>query len=116
MAQWGVRQLVVDPVMVATSGDYLADESAGRAILELLLPLATIVTPNIPEAEALLGAPRGRCAQQRRRRRAQGSGGRAGAVLALLLRPGAALVRPAQLPFPPLLLPLPLAASAPRWT
>jgi hydroxymethylpyrimidine kinase/phosphomethylpyrimidine kinase len=58
--QWGVRQLVVDPVMVATSGDYLADQSAGRAILELLLPLATIVTPNIPEAESLLGATRGR--------------------------------------------------------
>jgi hydroxymethylpyrimidine/phosphomethylpyrimidine kinase len=59
--QWGVRQLVVDPVMIATSGDMLADDSAGKAILELLLPMATIVTPNIPEAEALLGAGKGRC-------------------------------------------------------
>jgi hydroxymethylpyrimidine/phosphomethylpyrimidine kinase len=45
--------LVVDPVMVAKSGDPLLQENARTALIELLLPLATIVTPNIPEAEVL---------------------------------------------------------------
>lgn len=45
---------VIDPVMVAKSGDHLMDESSQDTIRELLLPLATIVTPNIPEAEVLL--------------------------------------------------------------
>lgn len=47
--------LVVDPVMVATSGDRLLDPAAVAAILEKLLPLATLVTPNLPEAEILAG-------------------------------------------------------------
>lgn len=46
--------LVVDPVMVAKSGDRLLDPHAERAYREHLLPLATLVTPNLPEAEALL--------------------------------------------------------------
>ena len=50
-----VPHLVVDPVMVATSGDPLLDDDAVGALTELLLPLATVVTPNIPEAERLLG-------------------------------------------------------------
>jgi hydroxymethylpyrimidine/phosphomethylpyrimidine kinase len=49
--------LVVDPVMVAKSGDRLLDEGAQRAYLEALFPLATLVTPNLFEAEALLGRP-----------------------------------------------------------
>ena len=48
-------RLVVDPVMVATSGARLLDEDAVSALCERLLPLATLVTPNIPEAEALTG-------------------------------------------------------------
>ena len=48
-------RLVVDPVMVATSGDRLLEEDAVEALLEDLLPLATIVTPNVPEAEILAG-------------------------------------------------------------
>jgi len=44
---------VLDPVMVATSGDRLLDEGAERAILERLLPLATLVTPNLEEAALL---------------------------------------------------------------
>ena len=47
--------LVVDPVMVAKSGDRLLDEAALRAMKEWLLPHAFVVTPNIPEAEALAG-------------------------------------------------------------
>ncbi|GBD10547.1 Hydroxymethylpyrimidine/phosphomethylpyrimidine kinase [bacterium HR23] len=47
--------LVVDPVMVAKSGDPLLREDAVSALRDLLIPLATVVTPNIPEAEALTG-------------------------------------------------------------
>jgi hydroxymethylpyrimidine/phosphomethylpyrimidine kinase len=52
-----VGPLVVDPVMVARSGDALVDASARRAYVELLFPLAAVVTPNLLEAEALLGHP-----------------------------------------------------------
>jgi hydroxymethylpyrimidine/phosphomethylpyrimidine kinase len=48
--------VVVDPVMVAESGATLLDEGARRALVELLLPLATVATPNIPEARELTGA------------------------------------------------------------
>ncbi len=48
--------LVVDPVMVATSGDRLLDESATQALVDRLLPRATLVTPNRPEAAVLTGA------------------------------------------------------------
>jgi hydroxymethylpyrimidine/phosphomethylpyrimidine kinase len=46
--------LVVDPVMVAKSGDRLLDPSAESAYIERLFPLAALITPNIPEAEVLL--------------------------------------------------------------
>ena len=45
--------LVVDPVMVAKSGDRLLREDAVKSLRETLLPLASVVTPNVPEAEAL---------------------------------------------------------------
>ena len=47
--------LVVDPVMVATSGARLLRQDAVRTLLDELLPLATVVTPNVPEAECLAG-------------------------------------------------------------
>ena len=47
--------LVVDPVMVAKGGHRLLQPEAERAYRERLLPMATVVTPNLPEAEALLG-------------------------------------------------------------
>lgn len=47
--------LVVDPVMVATSGDRLVPEEAVEAIRTLLVPRATVVTPNVPEAVLLTG-------------------------------------------------------------
>ena len=49
--------LVVDPVMVATSGDRLLPEEAIQTLREQLLPLAAVLTPNRQEAEALLGRP-----------------------------------------------------------
>jgi hydroxymethylpyrimidine/phosphomethylpyrimidine kinase len=47
--------IVVDPVMVSTSGSRLLQEDAVDAVKALLLPLATLVTPNLPEAEVLCG-------------------------------------------------------------
>ena len=47
--------VVVDPVMVAKSGDRLLDEAAVETLRERLLPLATLITPNLPEAAVLLG-------------------------------------------------------------
>ena len=49
--------LVVDPVMVASTGDPLMMEDALGAICERLLPLATVITPNMPEAGIILGKP-----------------------------------------------------------
>jgi hydroxymethylpyrimidine/phosphomethylpyrimidine kinase len=49
--------IVVDPVMVATSGDRLLTPDAAEALRKELLPLALVVTPNLPEAAALLDAP-----------------------------------------------------------
>ncbi len=50
-----VDHLVVDPVMISTSGYPLIDREGQRAMREFLLPLATLCTPNLPEAEALSG-------------------------------------------------------------
>ena len=55
LRQYGARNIVVDPVMVATSGSRLISEDAVGALCEHLLPLATVLTPNIPEAELLSG-------------------------------------------------------------
>ncbi len=49
------KRIVIDPVMVATSGSALLQNSAVSALQNELLPLATIITPNIPEAEVLSG-------------------------------------------------------------
>lgn len=49
--------IVLDPVLVATSGDALAEDGVAAAICEKLVPVAAIVTPNIDEAAALTGAP-----------------------------------------------------------
>lgn len=53
----GFDRLVVDPVMVAKSGDRLLDADAERAYVDRLFPIASLITPNLPEAEALLGRP-----------------------------------------------------------
>lgn len=48
---------VIDPVMIASSGARLLDAGCERALIEQLLPRAEVLTPNLPEAEALLGRP-----------------------------------------------------------
>ena len=65
LAARGASRVVVDPVMVATSGAALSGASAVEALVEALLPLATLVTPNIPEAEALSGVRVGGAADER---------------------------------------------------
>nr|WP_240759767.1 bifunctional hydroxymethylpyrimidine kinase/phosphomethylpyrimidine kinase [Phytoactinopolyspora endophytica] len=55
VTRYSVRNLVVDPVMVATSGDRLVSDETVTAIRERLLPLATVITPNLPETATLLG-------------------------------------------------------------
>jgi len=51
------KNIVVDPVMVATSGDRLIEQEAVDTLKSRLLPLASVATPNIPEAEILSGRP-----------------------------------------------------------
>ncbi len=51
----GEAPVVIDPVMIAESGAVLLDDEARRALVETVLPLAAVVTPNIPEARALTG-------------------------------------------------------------
>ena len=54
LQQHGVQTIVLDPVMVAQSGDKLLQEEAISALKRALIPMATVVTPNLPEAEVLL--------------------------------------------------------------
>lgn len=55
LAPYRIRNLVLDPVMVATSGDALLQPEAVATLRDELLPAARIITPNLPEAELLLG-------------------------------------------------------------
>ena len=55
LKQYEARRIVVDPVMVATSGARLISEDAIETLKQELFPLATVLTPNIPEAEVLSG-------------------------------------------------------------
>jgi hydroxymethylpyrimidine/phosphomethylpyrimidine kinase len=57
LAEHPIEKLVVDPVMVAKSGDALLRPDAVQALINRILPLALVVTPNLPEAEALAGIP-----------------------------------------------------------
>jgi hydroxymethylpyrimidine/phosphomethylpyrimidine kinase len=57
LARWSPSHIVLDPVMVATSGDRLLAADAIAALRTKLIPLATLVTPNLPEAAALLDEP-----------------------------------------------------------
>ena len=55
LRHYGAKNVVVDPVMVSTSGAALLKEEAVQTLVEELLPLSTLVTPNIPEAQILSG-------------------------------------------------------------
>jgi hydroxymethylpyrimidine/phosphomethylpyrimidine kinase len=54
LTRWSPRRIVLDPVMVATSGDRLLAADAIAALRTKLIPLAAVITPNLPEAAALL--------------------------------------------------------------
>ena len=56
LLEFGITDIVLDPVMVATSGDRLIDEDAVAVLATSLAPLARVITPNIPEAEILSGS------------------------------------------------------------
>ena len=75
--------VVLDPVMVATSGDRLLEPGAVEALRTRLFPVAAVVTPNLPEAAALLGEP---VAEDEAAMRAQGE-------RLLKLGPGAVLIK-----------------------
>lgn len=55
LRHYGAKKIVVDPVMVSTSGSVLMKEEARAILEEQLLPMAAVITPNIPEAEVLTG-------------------------------------------------------------
>ena len=55
LKEYGAEHIVVDPVMVSTSGSKLLQEEAMEALTSVLLPMAEVITPNIPEAEVLSG-------------------------------------------------------------
>ncbi len=55
LKEWGATNIVIDPVMVAKSGHRLLNPEAIEALKHELFPLATIVTPNLPEAAELVG-------------------------------------------------------------
>ncbi|WP_338828147.1 bifunctional hydroxymethylpyrimidine kinase/phosphomethylpyrimidine kinase [Bradyrhizobium sp. 27S5] len=57
LKRWAPRHIVLDPVMVATSGDRLLAAEAVDALRTMLFPLASLITPNLPEAAALLNEP-----------------------------------------------------------
>lgn len=55
LIQYKAKNIVVDPVMISTSGSKLLNENAVETLINKLIPIADIITPNIPEAEALSG-------------------------------------------------------------
>lgn len=55
LKEYNAKNIVVDPVMVSTSGSRLLSEDAESALIDLLLPLSDVITPNISEAEVLSG-------------------------------------------------------------
>ncbi len=60
LRKYGIKDVVLDPVMVSTSGHKLIEDSAIAVLKSDLMPLARVITPNIPEAEILLGEPIGK--------------------------------------------------------
>jgi hydroxymethylpyrimidine/phosphomethylpyrimidine kinase len=57
LERWSPRHVVLDPVMIATSGDRLIDPNAVEALRTTMIPHAHLLTPNLPEAAALLDEP-----------------------------------------------------------
>lgn len=57
LEEYQVKNIVVDPVMISTSGSKLLSDDAMHMLKTKLIPLATVITPNLPEAECLCGFP-----------------------------------------------------------
>lgn len=57
LKEYEVKNIVIDPVMISTSGSRLLKEDAMEALLETLLPMANVITPNLLEAESMCGFP-----------------------------------------------------------
>lgn len=57
LKEYGAKNIVIDPVMISTSGNRLLSEDACEALVSGLFPTGTLITPNIPEAETLSGEP-----------------------------------------------------------
>lgn len=55
LIQYGAKKIVLDPVMVSTSGSKLLEDDAIEMLTKKLMPIATVITPNIPEGECLCG-------------------------------------------------------------
>ena len=55
LSQYGAQNIVIDPVMISTSGSRLLEEDGVDILTEYLFPMARLITPNVPEAEALTG-------------------------------------------------------------
>jgi len=87
LVEFGVKTIVLDPVMVAKSGDKLLQDEAVDALKTYLLPIASVITPNLPEASVLLGRPVGTMADMQQ-----------AAVDLAALCPGAILVKGGHLP------------------
>ena len=88
LRHWRPRWIVLDPVMVAKSGDKLLADDAIDALTRHLLPLASLITPNLPEAGVLLGEPPARTREEmgRRRRPPAGAGPAASSSRAAISR------------------------------
>ena len=64
LKHYDARRIVVDPVMVATSGDVLLQQEAIQILKDVLIPKASLITPNLPEAAVLLGCDKPETVQQ----------------------------------------------------
>ncbi len=78
---YGNRNIVLDPVMVSTSGHKLMEDSAIETLINELMPYARIITPNIPEAEIILGRKIGRQDELAKYARELSMGGRISVLL-----------------------------------
>lgn len=81
LLRFGITNIVLDPVMVSTSGHRLIEDSAVKVLSEELVPMARVITPNVPEAEILAGTRIASQADLPRIARALSCGGRVSVLM-----------------------------------
>ena len=81
LMRFGIKDIVLDPVMVSTSGHRLIEDSAVKVLSEELVPVARVITPNVPEAEILAGTRIASQADLPRIARALSCGGRVSVLM-----------------------------------